>query len=235
MAEHISKQFDQELESIRARVLEMGGLVEEQIRDAIQGLITGDLALLDRAIEADKRVNMLEVELDESCQTVIARRQPAAGDMRMVFTVIKTITDLERIGDEAKKVARRGRRVHDSEVVQKPRFGDVQREAETAVAMLRKALDAFARLDAGLAAQVVRDDKQVDGDYKAIVRQLITYMMEDPRTISTSLEIMTIAKAVERIGDHAKNMAEYVVFMVKGKDIRHLGLEVAERTALSDD
>ncbi|NLR75283.1 MULTISPECIES: phosphate signaling complex protein PhoU [Leeia] len=235
MPEHFSKQFDQELEHVRGRVLEMGGLVEEQIKDALNGLANADLPLLDKVVSLDHKVNMLEVQLDEECQHIIARRQPTAGDMRMVFTVIKTITDLERIGDEAEKIARMSRNIYQSGRVQVPRFTEIKHAAELALRMLRKSLDAFARLDAGLAAQVVREDMQVDEEYRAIIRQLITFMMEDPRTISTSIDIITIAKAIERIGDHAKNMSEYVVFMVKGKDIRHLSLADAERAALDND
>ncbi|WP_018152810.1 phosphate signaling complex protein PhoU [Leeia oryzae] len=235
MPDHTSRQFDQELESVRGRVLEMGGLVEAQIRDAIDGLATANRELLTKVINSDHRVNSLEVMVDEECQHIIARRQPAAGDMRMVFTVIKTITDLERIGDEAVKIARMSSNLFDANRVQVPRFNEIKHAAEVAISMLRKALDAFARLDAVQAASVVKDDVQLDEEYHSVLRQLITYMMEDPRTISSSLEIITIIKSIERIGDHAKNMSEYVVFMVKGKDIRHLSLADVERAAMSTD
>ncbi|MBB5017267.1 phosphate transport system protein [Chitinivorax tropicus] len=232
MPEHISKQFDTELESVRSRVLQMGGLVEQQIVTAMEGLATGDMDLIHKAISDDHRVNAYDVEIDDACQHIIARRQPAASDLRMVMTMIKTTTDLERIGDEAEKIARMSKMIYESDRVNLPRFHEVRHMADLALEMLRKALDAFARLDLTAAAQVVRADLQVDEEYRAIIRQLITFMMEDPRTISISLEILSIAKALERIGDHAKNMSEYVVFMVKGKDVRHTSVEEVEREAL---
>ncbi len=231
MQEHISKQFDAELESVRSRVLQMGGLVEEQITRAMQALIAGDMELIDKVIADDHRVNALEVELDESCSHIIARRQPAAGDLRLLITVIKTITDLERIGDEAEKIARMAKLIHTAERLHMPQI-DLSRVADRALAMLRESLDAFARLDVSEAMRVVKQDQAVDDQFRAIMRQLITFMMEDPRTITRSLEILFIAKAVERIGDHAKNMAEYVVYMVKGRDVRHVSLEQVERELL---
>ena len=220
MPEHISKQFDAELEAVRSRVLQMGGLVEEQIVKAVEGLASGDLAALDRVIEDDHRVNAMEVGLDESCSQIIARRQPAASDLRLVMAIIKTITDLERIGDEAEKIARMAKLIHEAEGVHLPRL-ELKHVANLALAMLRKALDAFARLDVASALQVVKQDRGVDDEFRSILRQLITFMMEDPRTISRCLETLFVAKAIERIGDHAKNMAEYVVYMVEGRDVRH--------------
>jgi phosphate transport system protein len=220
MPEHISKQFDAELEAVRSRVLQMGGLVEEQIVKAVDGLASGDLAALDRVIEDDHRVNAMEVGLDESCSQIIARRQPAASDLRLVIAIIKTITDLERIGDEAEKIARMAKLIHEAERVHLPRL-ELKHVANLALAMLRKALDAFARLDVASALQVVKQDRGVDDEFRSILRQLITFMMEDPRTISRCLETLFMAKAIERIGDHAKNMAEYVVYMVEGRDVRH--------------
>jgi len=231
MQEHISKQFDAELESVRSRVLQMGGLVEEQITRAMQALIAGDMELIDKVIGDDHRVNALEVELDEACSHIIARRQPAAGDLRLLITVIKTITDLERIGDEAEKIARMAKLIHAAGRLHMPRI-DLSRVADRALAMLRESLDAFARLDVSEAMRVVKQDQAVDDQFRAIMRQLITFMMEDPRTITRSLEILFIAKAVERIGDHSKNMAEYVVYMVKGRDVRHVSLEQVERELL---
>ncbi|MEW6562374.1 MAG: phosphate signaling complex protein PhoU [Pseudomonadota bacterium] len=231
-SEHTSKQFDAELEAVRARVLQMGGLVESQIRLALEALANGDIALMHRVIADDHRVNALEVEIDETCSQIIARRQPAAGDLRMVMTVIKTITDLERIGDEAQKIARMAELLSQKERFNLPRYSEIKHAAELALEMLRKSLDSFARLDLSIAAQVVRQDDQVDEEFRAILRYLITFMMEDPRTISTSLEILFVAKAIERIGDHAKNMAEYVVYMVKGRDVRHVTVEEIEREAL---
>ncbi len=231
MAEHISKQFDAELESVRSRVLQMGGLVEDQIIQAMEALASGDMESIDRVIANDHRVNAMEVELDESCSHIIARRQPAAGDLRLLITVIKTITDLERIGDEAEKIARMAKLIHTAERLHMPRM-DLSRIADRAVQMLRQALDCFARLDVPQAMAVVKQDSEVDSSFRAIMRQLITFMMEDPRTISRSLEILFIAKALERVGDHSKNMAEYVIYMVKGRDVRHTSIEDVEKELL---
>lgn len=230
-SEHTSKQFDAELEAVRARVLQMGGLVENQIRVAVESLTSGDVSLMKRVIDEDHRVNAMEVEIDESCNHILVRRQPAAGDLRMVMTVIKTITDLERIGDEAQKIARMAMLLSQKERINMPRYHEIKHASDLALDMLHKALDAFARLDVAAAAHVVRQDEQVDEEFRAIMRYLITFMMEDPRTISTALEILFIAKAIERIGDHAQNMAEYVVYMVKGRDVRHVTVEEIEREA----
>ncbi|MCK6435799.1 phosphate signaling complex protein PhoU [Rivihabitans pingtungensis] len=232
MAEHISKQFDLELETIRTRVLQMGGLVEAQIVGAIDGLMSSDIAKLDKVIAEDALVNAMEVSLDEECQHIIARRQPAASDLRMVITVIKTITDLERIGDEAQKVARMGKTILLADRVHMPRFREIQKMAEVALAMLRRALDAFARLDVAGALDVARQDRKLDEEFDANFRQLVTFMMEDPRAISMSIDTIFMCKAIERIGDHAKNISEYVVYLVKGKDIRHTALEDVERIEL---
>ena len=231
MNEHTSKKFDSELEGIRTRVLQMGGMVELQIVKAMEGLSNGDLLLIDQVIENDNRVNLLEIELDEACNQVIAKRQPTAVDLRMVSTVQKTITDLERIGDEAKKIAKTAKLHHNTPSPSPPPLRH-NHTAEAVVDMLRTALDSYARLDTVSAAQVVRQDKEVDAEFKGIMRQLITYMMEDPRTISQAIELMFVAKSVERIGDHAKNIAEYVVYMVKGRDVRHTSLEEIEREAM---
>lgn len=231
MNEHTSKKFDAELEGIRTRVLQMGGMVELQIVKAMEGLSNGDLLLIDQVIENDNRVNLLEIELDEACNQVIAKRQPTAVDLRMVSTVQKTITDLERIGDEAKKIAKTAKLHHNTPSSFTPPIR-LSHIANAVVDMLRTALDAYARLDTVSAAQVVRQDKEVDAEFKGIMRQLITYMMEDPRTISQAIELMFVAKSVERIGDHAKNIAEYVVYMVKGRDVRHTSLEEIEREAM---
>jgi phosphate transport system protein len=228
MAEHTSKQFEAELENVRSRVLQMGGLVEEQIIRAMDALVAGDMQLIDKVIADDHRVNGMEVELDELCSHIIARRQPAAVDLRLLITVIKTITDLERIGDEAEKIGRMAKLIHTAERLHMPRM-DLSHVADRALAMLRQSLDAFARLDVSEAMGVVKQDEEVDDAFRAIMRQLITFMMEDPRTISRSLEILFIAKAIERIGDHAKNMAEYVIYMVKGRDVRHTSIEEVEK------
>jgi len=230
-SEHISKQFDAELEGVRSRVLQMGGLVEAQIARAIEGFSTGNLDLIEQTILDDHRVNALEVLLDDDCAHIIARRQPTAGDLRLIMAVVKTITDLERIGDEAAKIARMSKLIYGADRINMPRFPDIHRASDVAIGMLRKALDAFARLDPLSAAHIVREDELIDAEFTSILRQLITFMMEDPRTISLSLEILFVAKAIERIGDHAKNMAEYVVYMVKGKDVRHITVEELERQA----
>ena len=226
-SEHASKQYDLDLDSIRSRVLQMGGLVESQIRNAIDALSSGDRALADEVIAAEHRVNAMEVALDGDCSQVIVKRQPAASDLRMIFAIAKTVTDLERIGDEAQKVARMAKSIHERGGAATPAV-DGRHAAQLAVSMLRRALDAFARLDVTAAAAVIRDDAGIDTEFRSILRQLITYMMEDPRTISTALEIVWIAKAIERIGDHAKNVAEYVIYIVKGTDVRHTGAATAE-------
>ena len=232
-SEHISKQFDAELEALRARVLQMGGLVEDQIRQAMEALVNGDLDLCSRVESEDHRVNAMEVALDEDCSTIIARRQPAASDLRMIMTVVKTITDLERIGDEAAKIARMAKLIHTSGRLLHPKFSEVRRMGVLATEMLRKSLDSFARLDLTAAGEVVRQDQLVDEEFRSMIRQLITFMMEDPRTISASIEILFISKAIERIGDHSKNISEYVVYMVKGKDVRHVSVEEIEREIMT--
>lgn len=228
--DHTSKQFDAELESLRTRALQMGGMVESQIEQAMAGLESSDLAVINHVIEHDHQVNLREVELDEACSQIIAKRQPAAGDLRMIMTVIKTITDLERIGDESKKIAKMARAIHTADMGVVPRI-ELKHAAGLAADMLHKSLDAFARLDLRVAADVVRQDAEVDREFKSIMRQLITYVMEDPRCISRGLEVLFIAKSIERIGDHAKNIAEYVVYMVKGRDVRHTSVEEIEREA----
>ena len=229
ISEHISKQFNAELEAVRSSVLQMGGLVEEQIEQAIEALTTGNTNLIEQVIADDSRVNDMEVSIDEICSQIIARRQPAAGDLRMILTIVKTITDLERMGDEAAKIARMAKLIYDSKRKYMPRLVEIRHVANIAIDMLRKSLDAFARLDIKTAVQVVRQDELVDEEFRSIIRQLITFMMEDPRMISTSIEILFAAKAVERIGDHAKNISEYVVYLVKGKDVRHITVEEVER------
>jgi phosphate transport system protein len=233
MSDHTSKQFDQELERVRARVLQMGGTVEEQILRALQALASGDLELARKVIADDHRINTMEVELDEECSTIIARRQPTASDLRLLMAVVKTITDLERIGDEAQKIARMAELIYGADRVPPPRTVDIKHVATVAIDMLRMALDAFARLDVSTAAEVVKRDQLVDEEFRSILRQLITFMMEDPRTITHSLEVLFVAKAIERIGDHAKNMSEYVVYMVKGKDVRHLAPDAFVRETMS--
>jgi len=227
--EHISKQFDSELEAARGKILAMAGLVEEQFRDAMKTLENGDVDLIHKVLETEETVNAMHVEIDDMCVHIIARRQPAASDLRMVLTVIKVVNDLERIGDKAAKIARRAKQIFDTGRINVPRLSDLTYQADLAVNMLRTALDGFARLDASVVGHVAREDVKLDDEFRAIQRQLITFMMEDPRTISLSLEIIEVAKAIERVGDHAKNIAEYVVYLVKGIDVRHNPVELIEQ------
>jgi len=231
--EHTSKQYDVELESVRSKVLEMGGLVEQQIVNALEALTSADVNLAKDVMERDTRVNALEVQVDEDCSHIIARRQPAARDLRMIMMMVKTITDLERIGDEATKIARTAQRIYEQDRMYKPRFNEIKSMVAIVREMLRISLDSFARLDISQTVEVAKQDEQVDDQFRAAMRQLITFMLEDPRTISMSLEVLFVAKAIERIGDHAKNISEYVVYMVKGKDIRHTSLEDIQRETQS--
>jgi phosphate transport system protein len=220
--EHTIKQYDQELESLRGRILQMGGLVETQLRMAIDCFEQGDLRKADEVVEADERVDAEELELGRLIVNLIVRRQPAAVDLRLIMGVSRAVTDLERIGDEATKIARAARWVHEKDVVVRtPRIRDIRVSGEAALSMLRGALDAFARLDAVAAAEIIREDKGVDEQFRLILRQLITFMMEDPRTITGSLDTVWVAKAIERIGDHSKNIAGDVIFIVQGEDVRH--------------
>jgi phosphate transport system protein len=230
-AAHSSSDFDADLHAIRSRVLEAGGIVEYQIRYAIEGLRTGDVALVSRVVFDDERVNRLEREIDEACTQVIARRAPAANDLRFIMMVYKTITDIERIGDEAKKialVARAGRQLNER---MSPGFPELKMAAAVVIDMLRRALDGFARLEADDAPEIARLDDEVDEYFRSVLRKLLTYMIEDPRTISPAIDLVFAAKSLERIGDHAKNISEYVVYMVKGRDVRHLPLEEMETVA----
>jgi phosphate transport system protein len=221
MPEHSSKQFEADLEDIRSRVLQMGGLVETQILAAIESFANGDYDLMEQVIANDHRVNGYEVSIDDACVHVIARRQPTAVDLRLIMSVSKTVTDLERIGDEAAKISRMARSIYDRGRLQIPRFGEVRNCGAKAVEMLRRVLDAMARLDADEARSIIGEDQIIDDSFRSIIRQLVTYMMEDPRTISTAIDIVWIAKAIERIGDHVKNIAEQVIYIVHGTDVRH--------------
>ncbi len=228
--DHSIRKYDEELEAIRSRVLQMGGLVESQVRTALDAFETADQQLAQQAIDADKRVNELEMDVDQMVNYVIARRQPTAGDLRMITGVAKVITDLERIGDEASKIARAVKWLHEKHDQSRlNRIPDIKYSGEAAASMLRRALDAFARMDAVAGASIIKDDLGVDDRFRAVLRQLITFMMEDPRTISASLDCVWVAKAIERIGDHAKNVAEHVIFISQGWDARHRSLEDIER------
>ena len=235
MNDHTSKNFDLELESLRTRVLQMGGMAEEQVRKSIEGLYSGDQALLEAVIRNDDLINQMEIQIEASCYQIIAKRQPTAVDLRMTVSVLKAISDLERVGDKARKIARLGTTLtsHPAGATINIELGHM---AETALKMLRLSLDGFARLDLKLVTEAIHLDSQVNTEYQSVTRQLITYMMEDPRTITRSLDILTIAKAIERIGDHAVNIAEYVVFMVKGLNVRHdTADEVVAKIANSED
>ncbi|CAL8473426.1 MULTISPECIES: phosphate signaling complex protein PhoU [Caballeronia] len=230
---HLSSQFDADLNAVSSKVLEMGGLVESQIINAMQALNEFDIGIADQVIAAEARLNTMEVEIDEDCSNIIARRQPAARDLRLLMAISKTITNLERAGDEAEKIAKRVKRINEDGAGRTVNIAEIKLSGEMAVSILRRALDAFARLDTVAAAQIVRDDKAIDDEFRAFVRKLVTYMMEDPRTISAGLDYLFIAKAVERIGDHAKNIAEFIIYIVKGTDVRHISRDQLEREALS--
>ncbi|HEX8962962.1 MAG TPA: phosphate signaling complex protein PhoU [Rhodocyclaceae bacterium] len=223
--DHSYRQFDAELESLRARVVQMGGLVQNQIMAAIDAFTTGNIDLAEKVIADDHRVNGLEVSIDEECAQIIVRRQPTANDLRMVMAVSKIVTDLERIGDEAAKIARIAKIVLQRDHLSTPRIAYVREIGDISLAMLRGVLDSYVRLDAVKAAAIIREDQLIDEKFRGIMRQLITYMLEDPRTITSAFDIVFIAKAIERIGDHAKNVAENVIYIVKGKDVRHIALD----------
>jgi phosphate transport system protein len=227
---HLSSQFDSELSGISTRVLEMGGLVESQVAQAVYALATfsGDVA--SQVLKAEERVNQMEMEIDRDLSTIIARRQPTARDLRLLIAVSKTIANLERIGDEAARIARTVQRLLNSGVSSRMRLpvGDLTFECELATKQLRKVLDAFARLDIDAAVDVLRHDDQIDQEFDGLMRKLITYMMEDPRTISSSIDLVFVAKAIERVGDHAKNLAEQIIYIVKGTDVRHNPVDTVE-------
>lgn len=228
-SEHLSKRYDQELEGLRSCMLEMGGLVEAQILAAIEAFASGEQERIEQVLANEPKVDELEVKIDNDCGQIIARRQPAASDLRLIVAVSRAVTDLERIGDEAEKIARMARQIHERGRFSLEQFAAVRHVAAAAVAMLRGGLDAFARLDAAQAVRVIRDDRAIDSEFRSILRQLITFMMEDPRTISNALDTVWVAKAVERIGDHAKNIAEHVIYVVRGSDVRHAAIEEIER------
>lgn len=228
MTEHTTKQFDVDIDQIRSELLRMGGVVQSMVRDAMLVVADGDVAALERVRDNEKLVNKLEVDIDERITNLIALRQPAAVDLRIVLAVSKMLTDMERCGDEAENIARRANRVHEDSKRFMPDL-ELQHMARVVLAMLNDVMDSFARHDSVKAAEVVRHDKQVDKEWKSAVRGLVSYMIEDPRTISGGIDLLFVARSLERIGDHCKNMSERVIFMVHGADVRHQGVKVAER------
>ena len=227
---HLSTQFDTELSGISTRVLEMGGLVESQVSQALYALTHFSGETSSQVLQQEERVNQMEVEIDRDLSAIIARRQPTARDLRLLIAVSKTIANLERVGDEAARIARTVQRLINTGVSSRLRLpvSDLGFEADLAIAQLRKALDAFARLDTAKALEVLKQDDQIDQEFEGLMRKLITFMMEDPRTISSSIDLVFVAKAIERVGDHAKNLAEAIIYVVKGTDVRHTTLEDVE-------
>jgi phosphate transport system protein len=217
---HIMTQFDEELEEIRTQLMEMGGKVEQQLKNAIQAVIKADSSLAEEVIREERLVDEMEVDIDEACILIIARRQPAASDLRFVMMVTKAINDLERIGDEARKIANHAVILSEQDGLSQG-YKEVRHLGDSVSGMLANALDAFARFDVDAAMSTLEEDAQVDLDYKSALRELVTYMMEDPRSISRAINILWVVRSLERIGDHAKNLCEQIVYVVKGKDIRH--------------
>ncbi len=227
---HLSTQFDTELSGISTRVLEMGGLVESQVAQAVYALTNFSIETASQVLVLEETVNTMEVEIDRDLSSIIARRQPTARDLRLLIAISKTIANLERVGDEAARVARTVQRLINTGVSSRLRLpvADLKFESELAIAQLRKALDAFARLDVDKALEVLKQDDQIDQEFEGLMRKLITFMMEDPRTISSSIDLVFVAKAIERVGDHAKNLAEQIIYIVKGTDVRHNSVEAVE-------
>ncbi len=217
---HIMTQFDEELEEIRTQLMEMGGKVEQQLKNSIQAVIKADSSLAEMVIKEERLVDEMEVDIDEACILIIARRQPAASDLRFVMMVTKAINDLERIGDEARKIANHAVILSEQDGLSQG-YKEVRHLGDSVSGMLANALDAFARFDVEAAMSTLEEDAQVDLDYKSALRELVTYMMEDPRSISRAINILWVVRSLERIGDHAKNLCEQIVYVVKGKDIRH--------------
>jgi phosphate transport system protein len=218
---HLSSQFDADLALLSTRLLAMGGLVEAQIVHAIEALNAFEPSLDELVLEGERRLNVMEIELDEEISNVIARRQPAARDLRLLMAASKCVTNLERTGDEARKIVKRTRRIATTGSSPNVNIAEIKVSGEMALGMVRRALDAYARMDTVAATQIIRDDEAIDGEFRAFMRKLVTYMMEDPRTISVGLDYLFIGKAIERIGDHATNIAESVIYVVQGTDIRH--------------
>lgn len=221
MAIHSYSVFDRELENLRAQVMEMGGIVEEQIKDAVSTIQDADSKTIDRVIARDEEVNLLQMHIDESCELVLVKRTPVSSDLRFVLCVQKITTDLERIGDEATKIARAAKRIFEDDRMAKPSLTDIKSISKLVSMMLHDALDSFARMDPQALLALIKRDETVDEKYQLCMRHQLTFMLEDPRKISTALEVISIAKALERVGDHSENITEHVVYSVKGADVRH--------------
>jgi phosphate transport system protein len=225
---HLSSQFDTELTSVSSRVMELGGLVESQIRQAIYALSQFSMEVADQVTATEARVNAMEIEIDRELSSIIARRQPTARDLRLLIAISKTTANLERVGDEAEKIARMVRSIINSGSSRALPSLELRVAADLASGLLNKALNAFARLDTTAAVSILKEDDIIDQEFNGFVRKLVTYMMEDPRMISPSLDLLFLAKAIERIGDHAKNIAEFIIYVVKGEDVRHTSIEQVE-------
>lgn len=225
---HLSTQFDSELGDVSTRVMQMGGLVESQIHKAIYALSEFSVETANEVTDSEARVNAMEVEIDRELSSIIARRQPTARDLRLLIAISKATANLERVGDEAEKIARMVRSIIQSGTPRSLPSIELRVASDMASSQLRKALDAFARLDTATALAILKEDDLIDREFDGFVRKLITYMMEDPRTISPSLDLLFLAKAIERIGDHAKNIAELIIYIVKGADVRHASMEKIE-------
>jgi len=227
---HLSSQFDNELNSVSSRLMEMGGLVESQIQQAVYALSLFVENVADGVIENENKVNTMEVEIDRELSTIIAKRQPTANDLRLLMAISKATANLERAGDEAAKIARMVKSMMAHGGFRALPSSELRMATEMASNLLRKSLDAFARLDTATAVTILKEDDLIDKEFDGFVRKLITYMMEDPRTISSGLDLLFVAKALERIGDHAKNIAELIIYIVKGEDVRHTSIEHIEST-----
>jgi phosphate transport system protein len=219
---HLSTQFDSELNAVSSRVMELGGLVESQIQNAFYALAHLSTESANVVIANEPRVNAMEIDIDRELSSIIARRQPTARDLRLLVAISKTTANLERVGDEADKIARMVKSIIDSGNSRTLPTSGLRLACELASGLLRKSLDAFARLDTAMSVTILKEDDLIDQEFDGFVRKLITYMMEDPRTISNSLDLLFIAKAIERVGDHAKNIAEFIIYIVKGADVRHI-------------
>jgi phosphate transport system protein len=222
---HTSKQFELDLQYLQSCTLHMGGLVEEQLANALEAISTGKDGLANSAMEVEYRINGIELSISQKCCHIIARRQPTASDLRFIMTVLKIITDLERMGTEASKIARMAKQAYESDGLCMPRFSEIYGIGQQVIEMLRTTLDAFARLVPDIAIQITLEDKQINDAFRSTIEKITSYMTDDPRTISAGLDILFVAKSLEIIGDHVKNIADHLVYMVKGKDVRHASLD----------